>query len=176
MSNHYLFTSERLGFRNWNSRDLEGFAQMIADPEVMRFFPQTQTMDDALAFIERQQAHFESFGFNYFAVETLNDQNFIGFIGLSWQDYPSPFNPAVDIGWRLKKSAWRKGYATEGAKRCMQFAFQELKLKKVIAVCPVVNKPSEAVMKKVGMIKQGDFKHPKLSDCTRLEECVWYAI
>lgn len=62
----------------------------------------------------------------------------IGFIGLAYQTYESDFTPATDIGWRLKSSAWGKGYATEGAKRCLQYAFEDLKLEKVIQ--PVPNK------------------------------------
>ena len=93
-----------------------------------------------------------------------------------YQTYEAPFTPITDIGWRLKKSAWGKGYATEGAKVCLDYAFKQLKLDSVASVCPTVNIPSENVMKKIGMTKQGTFKHPKLTDYPKLEECVWYKI
>jgi len=53
-------------------------------------------------------------------------------IGLAFQEYKTKFTPAIDIGWRLKRSAWGKGYATEGAKRCLEYAFNELKISRRI--------------------------------------------
>jgi len=93
-----------------------------------------------------------------------------------YQSYETAFCPGTDIGWRLKKSAWGNGYATEGAKRCLQFAFDHLKLKSIFAVCTITNKPSENVMKKIGMTKKGTFNHPKLSEHPNYEKCYWYEI
>lgn len=84
-------------------------------------------------------------------------------IGLAHQKYKTIYTPAIDIGWRLKKSAWGNGYATEGAKRCLEHAFNELNILKVIAVCTVHNKKSEKVMQKIGMVKKGSFMHPEVS-------------
>jgi len=52
----------------------------------------------------------------------------IGFIGLAYQTYETEFSPATDIGWRLKETVWGKGYATDGVKRCLEYAFNELKI------------------------------------------------
>ena len=76
----------------------------------------------------------------------------------------------------MKKSAWGKGYASEGAKRCLEFAFGELGLEKIVSTCTIRNKKSENVMKKLGMIKKGEFKHPKLDKCPDYQKCVWYEI
>ena len=115
-------------------------------------------------------------GHNYFATEILKTGEFIGFIGLAYQDYKTDFNPAVDIGWRLKKSSWGNGYATEGSKRCLEYAFIELKLERVISTCTEKNTNSENVMKKIGMIKKGMFNHPKLKEFPEYEKCIWYEI
>ena len=53
-------------------------------------------------------------------------------IGLAFQEFTSDFTPAIDIGWRLKRNAWGRGYAIEGAKRCLEFAFNELAINKII--------------------------------------------
>lgn len=172
----YLFRSERLGFRNWNSNDLSVFSKINADPEVMEHFPKLLTHRETEAFIERLQEHFQKHGYTYYATDVLETGELIGFIGLAYQDYKTSFNPATDIGWRLKKSVWGNGYATEGAKRCLKFAFEELGLSRIIATCTLDNFKSEHVMKKIGMYKQGVFKHPKLSDYAEFEKCIWYEI
>jgi len=176
LKNKYLFKSDRLGFRNWVKEDLSEFASLNADSAVMEHFPKLLSEKETAAFIARLQKHYEKNGYNYFATEILKTGEFIGFIGLAYQDFEASFNPAVDIGWRLKKSSWGKGYATEGAKKCLAYAFNNLELKRVIATCTKENTNSENVMKKIGMVKKGTFKHPKLKDYPAHEKCIWYEI
>ena len=176
MKTTYLFTSERLGFRNWSKDDLTEFAEMNADHQVMEHFPNPLTIKESEEFMNRLQEHYKNYGYNYFATEILETGELIGFIGLANQKYVSKFTPATDIGWRLKKSAWEMGYATEGAKRCLSYAFQTLNLDRIIATCTAVNFKSEHVMKKLGMIKLGTFKHPKLVDHPNYEKCLCYEI
>ncbi|AHM61514.1 acetyltransferase, ribosomal protein N-acetylase [Flammeovirgaceae bacterium 311] len=170
----YLFTSPRLGFRNWRQADLQPMAAINADPEVMAFFPGTQSAEETRQFIQRMQQQYVDRGFCYFAVDKLESGEFIGFIGLSQQTYNADFTPCIDIGWRLKKSEWGKGFATEGAKACLDYAFSTLGLEKVYAVAPQVNTQSEAVMKKIGMQYVKNFTHPLLTQDERLRECVVY--
>ncbi|NUO03137.1 MAG: GNAT family N-acetyltransferase, partial [Saprospiraceae bacterium] len=174
MANHksYLFTSARLGFRNWLATDLEEMAAINADKAVMEFFPKVATKEETLNFIHRMQQQLTNKGFCYFAVDLLESHEFIGFIGLFEQTYEAHFTPCVDIGWRLRKTAWNQGFATEGAARCLEYAFQDLNLQKVVAVAPKINVRSEQVMKKIGMKKSGEFEHPLLGDCERLRDCV----
>ena len=115
-------------------------------------------------------------GFCYFAVEKLENQEFIGFIGLSEQLWESDFTPAIDIGWRLKASAHGNGFATEGAKRCLDFGFNDLAVKEIISVSPKVNLSSIKVMKKLGMKFIEEFNHPKLEQDKYLERCVLYKL
>lgn len=176
MDTDYIFTSRRLGFRNWIASDLNEFTTMNLDGDVMKHFPKTLTPSETSDFIDRLKKHFNEFGYTYFAVDILETGEFIGFIGLAYQTYPSNFTPAVDIGWRLKKKAWGRGYATEGAKRCLQLAFTELHLDRVIATCTKQNVNSEQVMKKIGMKKNQEFKHPNLKDYPDYEICLCYEI
>jgi RimJ/RimL family protein N-acetyltransferase len=176
MEKKYLFKSERLGFREWTQEDVPEFSKLNSDLEVMKYFPKTLVLSETIFFMERLQAHFSKNGFCYFATDELATNEFIGFIGLASQNFKSPFTPAIDIGWRLKKESWGKGYATEGAKKCLEYAFNELKIDKVIATCTLQNKKSENVMKKIGMKKLSAFKHPKLSSHPEHENCVCYQI
>ena len=176
MTKKYLFTSARLGFRNWSTPDQERLIAINQDPQVMAHFPSLLTQEETRAFIRRMQSKFGEKGYCYFAVDTLDSGSFIGFIGLSDQEFNAPFTPCVDIGWRLARNAWGKGYATEGAKRCLEYAFKELGLKTILSHCPVVNTPSWNVMEKIGMRRTGTFKHPILQGYPQLETCYFYEI
>ena len=176
MLNSYLFTSSRLGFRNWTSEDVNPLHLMCADKEVMEFFPNIWSLKQTSEFIKRMQNSFRDNGYCYFAVDVLKSKEFIGFIGLSLQTFEAEFTPCVDIGWRLKKSAWRKGFATEGAKVCLDFAFGELNLNSVVAIAPELNLKSQQVMKKIGMTEQPTFLHPAIEDNDPLKKCALYKI
>lgn len=174
--NKYLFKSERLGFRNWTNEDVVEFSKLNADEAVMEHFPKTLSKKEVEELIERLKSHFAENGFTYYATEILETGEFIGMIGLAFQKYQTAFTPAIDIGWRLKRSAWGKGYATEGAKRCLEYAFNELDMNKIIAVCTIKNQKSENVMKKIGMTKIGEFNHPELMNHPEYEKHFCYEI
>jgi len=153
MTDAYIFTTERLGIRNWTDADIPIFSQMGKDVEVMRFFPKMLSELESINFIQRMQKQFEEKGYAYLAVDILEKKEFIGMIGIMDQNYGNDLNDFVDIGWRLKKSAWGQGYATEGAKGWLKYGFEKIGLKKIYAVAPVLNLPSQNVMKKLGMEK-----------------------
>jgi RimJ/RimL family protein N-acetyltransferase len=172
----YLFQSKRLGFRNWKKTDLEEFARLNADPEVMEHFPERLTKSEVKELIVKLRDHFSLKGYTYYATERLETREFVGMIGLAYQEYKADFTPAVDIGWRLKRNIWGKGYATEGAKRCLKYAFRELGLQKIVSVCTVKNYKSENVMKKIGMTKKGVFNHPECTHYPKYRKHFWYEI
>jgi ribosomal-protein-alanine N-acetyltransferase len=173
---NYLFISERLGFRNWRESDKVPFSRMNQDAEVMKFFPNLLPQEDSFSMVDRMADHFNQNGYTFFAVETIANKELIGFIGLVNTKMDTFFTPCVEIGWRLKKSAWGKGYATEGANRCLEFAFNELKLDEIYSFTPKTNLPSENVMIKIGMTKEGEFDHPKVDTSHPLNLHVLYKI
>lgn len=122
------------------------------------------------------QRQFREKRFCYFAVDRLETNEFIGFIGLSEPVFKVDFPLGTDIGWRLAQKEWGKGFATEGAKACLVYAFHELELPRVISICPEVNIASEAVMKKIGMHRKQTFNHPLLEHSPLLRKCVLYAL
>ncbi len=99
---------------------------------------------------------------------------FVGFIGLMNQTYESHFTPCVDIGWRLDRSFWGQGYATEGAAACLRFAFERLGLSEIMSVASQTNRASERVMQKIGMTKVDTFNHPLLAEFPELNLCNLY--
>ncbi len=174
--NPYLFNSERLGFREWKESDTDKMIKINSDHLVMEYFPFIPSKEETLVFIQKMKSQFIEKGFCYFAVDKLENKEFVGFIGLSEQNFESDFTPCIDIGWRLKSSEWNKGFATEGAKACLKFGFEKLKIKTIYSIAPIVNEKSIHVMEKVGMRKIKKFKHSLLKDYPYLEECVLYQI
>ena len=170
-----LFTSDRLGFRNWTADDLDALATLNADAEVMEYFPRTQSREESAAFIQRMQAHFEEYGHTFFAAEERATGEVIGFIGFIYQTkLKLDFTPCPEIGWRLKKSAWGKGYATEGAARCLDYAKNEMGYTEMYSFTAALNVRSERVMRKIGMERKGTFEHPALEEGSALREHVLY--
>jgi RimJ/RimL family protein N-acetyltransferase len=134
---------------------------MNLDEEVMRYFPALQTEDQSNATVDGWLSHFREHGWGNWAVELLGTGEFIGFIGLNIPRRQLPFSPCIEVGWRLKRDAWGHGYATEGAKACLRQGFTQLGLTEIVSFTALVNTPSVAVMKRIGMINaNADFEHP----------------
>ncbi len=169
----YLFQSERLGFRVWSENDLNAMHEMNSNPNVMRHFPRIKTKEESLQFILDLQEHYRENNYTYFAVDRLDTNECIGFIGLAYQTYEASFTPCPDIGWRLLEKHWNNGFATEGARRCLDYA-RELDLDKLVAIASLKNLESINVMRKIGMQEREIFKHPNLKDYPEIEECIWY--
>lgn len=174
MTGNFYFRSDRLGFRNWKDSDLDLLQKINTDPDVMKYFPAPATKDQTQDFIRRMQGMFHSKGYCYFAVEVLETGDFIGFIGISDQTYDSHFTPCTDIGWRLAKPHWKKGYAVEGARAVLEFAKVHLKLNEIYATAPKLNVNSIAVMERIGLQFKEYFEHPRLLEHEELKTCVLY--
>jgi len=172
----YLFTSARLGFRQWEDTDLPFFSEMGRDPEVMRFFPSTLSEEESAALVTRIKNHFSEKGYCFYAVDLLDTKTFIGFIGLSTPRFTADFTPCAEIGWRLKRAAWGQGLATEGAIRCLEYGFATFQFPEIYSFTATINKPSEQVMRKAGMQQVGTFFHPLVADHSPLKEHVLYRI
>ena len=96
-------------------------------------------------------------------MEVLGLSDFIGFVGLHVPKDHLPCSPCFEIGWRLAKPYWGKGYASEAATAALDYAFTELQLDEVLSFTAVANLPSEAVMKRIGMTNTGNnFMHPDI--------------
>jgi RimJ/RimL family protein N-acetyltransferase len=166
----------RLFLREWQQSDHEPFIALNADAEVMEFFPKRLSREETLAQIGRITVHFERYGFGLFAAERKDNGQFIGFTGLAHINFDSYFTPGVEIGWRLSRANWERGFATEAAEACIQYGTHELNLKEIYSFTSVHNKRSERVMKNIGMQKAGEFDHPLVTRGDFLERHVLYKI
>ncbi len=171
-----IIETERLDLRPWKESDREPFYQMCSDPEVMEFFPKTLNREESDAFVDKAMAAMDEQGWGLFAVEIRDTEEFIGFIGLNKPQFDAPFTPCVEIGWRLDKKYWKKGFATEGAQALLQFAFIKVDTDEIVSFTSKLNKPSIKVMEKIGMTRDeaGDFDHPMVEVDSPLRRHVLY--
>lgn len=176
MRSSYLFTSERLGFRDWNDSDSDFFSGMNADPVVMEYFPKCLSKNESNSFMGKIRNHFESYGYGLFAVEILNASELIGFIGFQNTHFKASFTPCIEIGWRLIPRHWGNGYATEGALRCIQFGFCDLEMRNIASFTSEVNVRSINVMKRIGMRFRQRFIHPAIDSDSCLAPHVLYTL
>lgn len=172
-----IIETQRLCLRQWNAADFVPFAAMNRDSEVMKFFPALLTRQESDALASRIQALIAEKGWGFWAVETKADARFIGFVGLNSPGYNLPFSPCTEIGWRLMRSAWGQGYATEAGLAALRFGFQQLELNEIVSFCVRGNSRSYAVMRRLGMYKQIDtFAHPLIDPESPLSEHYLYKI
>lgn len=172
----YLLTTDRLGMRRWCASDLPPFARMNRDPLVMQYFPSTLEEHETEAFIARIEQHFDGNGFGLYAVDLLSTGEFIGFIGLYTATFESDFTPCPEIGWRLHHDYWGNGYATEGATACLREGFRRHSLEEIFSFTAAVNRPSIAVMKRIGLQFRRSFQHPRIDPGRRLSGHVLYSL
>jgi RimJ/RimL family protein N-acetyltransferase len=154
--------TERTSLRAWRDEDLEPFARLNADPEVMRWFPSLLSTEASDALASRIRARLAEDGWGLWALEVPGVSPFCGFVGLSRVPFEASFTPAVEIGWRLDQPWWGRGYATEAATACIEFAFETLGLSEIVSFTTTANTRSRAVMERLGMRHDpdGDFEHP----------------
>jgi RimJ/RimL family protein N-acetyltransferase len=151
----------RLILRTWRESDVEPWAAMNADPQVREFLGDLLTPEQSAASAAHFQAQLEERGFGFWAVEVQSTGEFIGFAGLDQVDKGMPFT-GMEIGWRLARSAWGHGFATEAALASLAFGFEILALPEIVAVTTATNLRSQAVMRRIGMTRDPaeDFDDP----------------
>lgn len=149
--------------RGWTEADRAPFAALNANPEVMEHFPSRLTRAGSDAFVDRIERHFEEYDFGLWSVEARGE--FVGFTGLSvprshvgWMEERE--QPIVEVGWRLRRSAWGRGYAAEAARACLRHAFDVLGREEVVSFTVVANTRSRAVMERLGMHQVAEYDHP----------------
>ena len=156
----------RLTLRQWRDSDADPFAEMNADPRVMEFFPSTMTREKSDEMLTRCRDLIAVRGWGIWAVELRDSGELMGCIGLHTPGYDLPFVPCVEVAWRLKVDAWGKGYCSEAARAVIDAGFTQLGLKEIVAYTALPNVRSQAVMRKMGMVRDPaeDFDHPLIGE------------
>lgn len=155
--------TERLVIRNWEDRDRDLFHEINSDDEVMRFFPFRRTREMADAFLDHLRGEIAQDTFGFAALELKETGETIGFAGLHRTDL-EPIFPSgeIEIGWRLARRFWSKGYASEAASALLRHGFAAMGLERIVCYAVRDNHRSTAVMRRIGMrrVPERDFDHP----------------
>lgn len=170
--------TERLLLREWRDTDREGFAAIVGDSHVMRFYPATRSRAEADAWMDKMIAGFANGTGHFLAVERKSDGALLGLTGTGDINFPIPTEPKLEIGWVLGKDYWGQGYAPEAARAAMEHAFSQLHAPEVVAFTARVNLPSQRVMEKLGLGRDpsADFEHPRIAEGHPLRAHVLYRI
>lgn len=155
-------STPRLLMRRWRESDRAPFAELNGDPQTLVYFPRTLTKAESDALADRIEACFDQRGYGLWALEIRQTGQFIGFTGLSPMPDDVPGAGGVEIGWRLARTAWHHGYATEAARAAVTVAFDGLGLPELWSMTAVRNEPSHAVMRRLGMTQVARFDHPRV--------------
>lgn len=163
---NYLVTTARLQMREMDPNDAEYFYHLNKDYEVMKY-----TGDVAFESIEASKVFLENYsdyrrnGFGRWSVELKNTGEVIGWCGLKLHD-----NGEVDLGYRLFRAHWGKGYATEASLACIDYGFNVLGLDRIIGRVARANLASIRVLEKCGMTYWKD------EACEGIEDSIYYEL
>jgi RimJ/RimL family protein N-acetyltransferase len=154
--------TDRLLMRRWREADRDPYAAMNADPVVMRYFPALQDRAASDVSVDRMESLFERQGFGLWVLELPDTAEFLGFTGLNPMPEGVPGWGGMEVGWRLAQHAWHHGYATEAAAAAVDVAFNGIGLHEIWSMTAVLNEPSQAVMRRIGMTPYAHFEHPRI--------------
>ena len=174
MAKFDIIETKRLVLRRWREADREPFADLNGDPQTLVFFPSTLTRAESDALVDRIEARFEAHGYGLWALEVRQTGQFIGFTGLAPMPEDVPGAGGTEIGWRLARRAWHRGYATEAALAARDVAFTGAGLAELWSMTAVLNTPSQAVMRRIGMTEAARFEHPRVPDGSPVKPHVVY--
>jgi RimJ/RimL family protein N-acetyltransferase len=165
--------TDRLILRPWRPSDRDAFAALNADPEVMHDLggPLTRAASDAK--LGRYISTFERHGCSRLVIE--DQSGFVGYAGVMPAASDHPLAPHAEIGWRLVRAAWGKGYATEAARAALDDAFARLGLDEVLAYTAIDNRRSQAVMERLGLRREPLLDFDVLNDDVPWHGLVWVA-
>jgi RimJ/RimL family protein N-acetyltransferase len=147
-----ILETDRLRLRTWAPSDAEAFDQTCNTAAVTRWLGDVQTRDelndDVGYFIDCQR----NYGHTFWVVERRDDEAFLGFCGfVIIPDKDSTVKGELEIGWRIRPDEWRKGYAEEAARACIEWAAHKFSVARFVSRTAQSNFPSQRLMRKLGM-------------------------
>lgn len=163
--------------RGWRNDDAGPLLAMCTDPQVMEFLGPPMTAAGVEEVIERQSGLQARLGHCFWAIEPKNGDGMIGFCGLKPGPDHTPIQGQIEIGWRLARAHWGKGYAYEAASAALDWGFANLPGDHIWAITVQGNRRSWGLMEKLGMERRDDmaFDHPALAEDDPLRPHITYA-
>jgi [ribosomal protein S5]-alanine N-acetyltransferase len=144
-----MLETERLKLRLFVPEDAEALAAVLSDPIAMQWYPHAFSRPEVEAWIARNRARYNEDGHGLWAMVLKTSGAMIGDCGLVTQDVDG--EACVEVAYHVSRAHWGRGYATEGARGCMKYAFETLGAERVISLIRPENQPSWRVAEKNGM-------------------------
>lgn len=147
--NEYLFSSDRLLFRQFTIDDAALIHEMNSHSLVLKYVHELpSTPESALTRLQNSiLPHYQQYGYGRWAIYLKESNSFIGWCGLKYRAE----RKETDLGYRFMPLYWGKGFATEAAITCLQYGFHKLQLNRITATAHVENVSSLRVIEKCGM-------------------------
>jgi RimJ/RimL family protein N-acetyltransferase len=174
-----MIETERLIVRPWRDADRASYLATCNTDAVTAHLGGPASVEEIDAALERIRASQEENGFCFWAVERRSDGAFLGYCGLKVaNDGGSPIDGEIEIGWRLSENAQGHGYATEAAAACLEWAWANLDVARIVAITVPANARSWRVMERLGMTRRPDldFAHPKFASDHPLSRHISYVM
>jgi RimJ/RimL family protein N-acetyltransferase len=167
-------STERITLRQWRDSDLDPYARMNQDPEVMSCFPALLSREQSETSLKKQRAFINDRGWGLWVVDV--DGVFAGLTGLAIPTFDAAFMPCVEIGWRLQRRFWSRGIAYRAALQALDYGFNSLNLPEIVSFTATVNVRSRRLMERLGLVHDAakDFDHPNIPEGHALRRHVFY--
>lgn len=149
MGQNGILETERLYLREMTQDDFPSLCNILQDEETMYAYEGAFTDSEAQEWLDRQMARYRKWGFGLWAVILKENEEMIGQCGLTMQPWKD--EEVLEVGYLFERSHWHKGYATEAARACKQYAFDVLQAKDVCSIIRDTNAASQHVAVRNGM-------------------------
>lgn len=148
-----VLETPRLLLREMTEEDYPALCRMLQDPQVMYAYEHAFSGEETVEWLQNQLRRYREDGFGLWALVEKTTGEMVGQCGLTWQQWGP--RKVLEVGYLLERAAWHKGYATEGAAACRDYAFQNLNAEEVFSIIRDNNLPSQAVARRSGMTERG---------------------
>lgn len=174
----FVIETPRLLLRGWTQADAAPFQQICSDPQVMEYLGEPMTLAETEMVVTRMQAMQEQLGYCFWAMEHRETGALMGFCGVKPGAIGTSIDGQLEIGWRMARAYWGKGYAREAAQAAINWVWINLKVDSVWAITAPANERSQALMRRLGMTRHRklDFQHPAMPPGDPLRAHVTYSL
>ena len=148
----HILETERLYLRQYREEDIDSLHAIFSDPETMAYYPAPFSLEQTQNWVKKNQQRYKEDGFGLWGICLKETNELIGDCGLVKQIVDG--KTEIEIGYHINKKYWSKGFASEAAKACKEYGFNELGFKKLISIIDPRNTPSIRVAEKIGFTKE----------------------
>lgn len=157
----YIIETEELALRELTMNDFLSWHQILSDQETMQYYPRVFDMDKTRSWIDWNLDNYRRYGFGLWAIILKDTNQFIGDCGITMQNIYGDGNLFPEIGYHVDKRFWCKGYASQAAKACLRYAFENMDFNEIFCYQKWTNIPSKKVAEKIGMLLRKEYPDEK---------------